>query len=385
MPRVRRCRALLALIWAVCVLTISPRVWAQPAAAASALEPDLRDAIDAAARAEMDRQGLVGLALGVIRDGEVVYTAGFGLADRASDTPVTPKTMFRWASISKPVTAVAAMQLVERGELDLDADLRTYVPEFPDKGVSITSRQLLSHLGGIVHYSNGPVIATKREYDDDHPYEDVVLALDTFMESPLVNAPGEKFSYSTRGFMLMSAVVQRAGDEPFFTQVRERICTPLGLTTLQPDYQWLDIPDRATGYQRVRGLVLPSTNTDVSWKLGGGGFISNVEDLAGFAAGLIGDELMQPEIKAIMWTEQTTSKGDGVGYGLGFDVSRPNGALRIAHNGAQEKTRTRMVIYPEQRHGLVVMTNSEWAEVGPITTAIYRGIRAWESGEVEGN
>ena len=93
--------------------------------------------------------------------------------------------MFRWASISKSLTAVAAMQLWERGDLDLKREARRYVPEFPDKGTTIRVWHLLCHQGGIVHYTNGKVIQTKRNYPMAHPFENVIFALDTFRESPL--------------------------------------------------------------------------------------------------------------------------------------------------------------------------------------------------------
>ena len=187
------------------------------------------EAIDEAVRAQMAQQQAVGIAIGVIRDGEVAYLAGYGFEDRERKTPVDADTMFRWASISKPLTAIAAAQLAEAGELDLDADIRTLVPEFPDKGSEITTRQLLGHLGGIVHYRNGPVIRTDGSYDQPHPYQDVILALDHFRESPLVGAPGSKFAYTTHGFIHASAAVERAGKQPFHLQVDERIATPLEL------------------------------------------------------------------------------------------------------------------------------------------------------------
>lgn len=341
-----------------------------PAAVVEQLSQDLRDAIDTAVREEMERQELVGVAVGVIRDGKVAYTAGYGYADREEEVPVTNDTLFRWASISKPVTAVAAMQLVETGKLDLTADIREHVPEFPDKGAPITTEQLLAHLGGIVHYTNGPVVRTQREYDTPNPYESVILALDTFAPSPLVHQPGERYSYSTRGYILASAVVERAGEQPFAEQVQERICEPLGLTTLQPDYQWVDIPNRAKGYRMVRGHVFPSTDTDVSWKLGGGGFISNVHDLARFAAALMNSELVNEATTQDMWTPRTDANGKSAGYGLGLRITNNHGQLRIMHTGSQEKTRTRMVLHPEAGHGIVVMTNSEHGDCGAISTAI---------------
>jgi CubicO group peptidase (beta-lactamase class C family) len=293
--------------------------------------------------------------------------------------PVTTATLFRWASVSKPITAIAAMQLAERGKLDLDADVRKYVPEFPDKGVKITARELLGHQGGIVHYDNGPVIRTERKYTMPHPFADVINALDTFKESPLVNAPGDKFSYSTYGFVLLSAVVQRAGGEPFAQQVRERIIEPLGLKTLQPDYQWLNLPHRAVGYRKEGKKIVPSTDTDVSWKLGGGGYISDIGDFAGFAKGLIDRRLISAQSEQLMWTPQTLRNGERTGYGLGFEVdTHKDGRLRVAHNGSQEKSRTRLVIYPRERRGVVVMTNSEWVDPGKFSTLVFAALGASE-------
>lgn len=111
----------------------------------------------------MRAQHAVGVAIGLIDDREVVYVKGYGLADREHRTATTRRTLFRWASVSKTLTAVRAMQLWEAGELDLDRDVRAYVPEFPDKGHVITVRQLLSHQSGLPHYDNGEIIPTVRD------------------------------------------------------------------------------------------------------------------------------------------------------------------------------------------------------------------------------
>ncbi len=360
----RVCGISLLLLLAGCAATHGSRT--------AALSPSRAAAVDAAVESAMRGDGVVGMAVGVIEHDEIVYLKGYGYADREKRLPVTAQTMFRWASVSKPVTAIAALQLVERGKLDLDADVRTYVPEFPDKGVKITTRDLLRHQGGIVHYDNGAVIRTEKKYAEAHPYADVVVALDTFKDSPLVNAPGAKYSYSTHGYLLVSAVVQRAGGAPFAQQVRERIAEPLHLTTMQPDYQWLEIPNRAVGYRKDGDAVVPSTDTDVSWKLGGGGYISDIGDFAGFAKGLIDGRLVSAQTAAAMWTPQNLRNGEPTGYGLGFGVggAEQGGRLRIAHNGSQEKTKTRLEIYPRERRGVVVMTNSEWAEPEKFTTAV---------------
>lgn len=341
---------------------------------AHALSPDQAKAVDKAMLAEMAKQDVVGLAVGVIEGGEIVYLTGFGYADRERGEPVTPGTLFRWASCSKPLTAVAVMQLVDKGKLDLDADVRTLVPEFPDKGAAVTARQLLCHQGGIVHYTKGKVIRTRRDYPTAHPFKDVVLALDTFKESPLVNHPGEKYSYTTHGYILLSAAVERAGKQPFADQVRERIIKPLGMTTLRPDYQWEAIPNRASGYRKVKGIIVPSIDADVSWKLGGGGYVSSIEDFARFARGLLRRELVSEKAEAMMWTPQPLSGGKATTYGLGFGVDGIGERLRVAHSGSQEKTRTRLVLYPRRQSAVVVMTNCEWANPGQFTTQVYSAL-----------
>jgi CubicO group peptidase (beta-lactamase class C family) len=330
------------------------------------LDTGIARQVDEVMASEIVRQELVGAAVGVLVDNQIVYLKGYGLEDRENKIPVTRRTLFRWASISKPLTAIAALQLEENRQLDLQADVRKYVPEFPEKNATITSRDLLCHQGGIVHYTNGVVIATQRKYDTPHPFKNVVVGLDDFRESPLVNDPGKKYSYTTRGYMLLSAVVQRAGKKKYIDQVQKRIAGPLGMRTLQPDYQWKNIAHRAVGYRKRDGKVIPSTNTDVSWKLGGGGFISNIDDLARFAGGLLNGRLVRKDTQTRMWSPQKLNSGKVTRYGLGFFSQGEGVGKRVGHSGAQEKTRTRMVLLPRKRLGVVLMCNSEHCKTGEI-------------------
>ncbi len=338
------------------------------------LTPDehLIDGVDKVVREQIEKQGLVGVAVGLVKDGQVVCVRGFGLADREASVPVSEKTRFRWASVSKTVTAFAAMLLVQEGKLSLDDDVRRFVPEFPDQGHTITVRDLMCHQSGIVHYRNGSVIRTERTYESANPFEDVVNALDTFRESPLIHPPREKKSYSTHGYILLSAVVERAGNERFADQVHRKICEPLRLKSLQPDYQWIDLPDRAKGYRRIGPAVIPSSNSDVSWKLGGGGYISDIRDLAEWASALCRRQLLDDEHYQIMWTPQNLKDGSSTDAGLGFFVKGDGNDRLISHDGSQEKSRTRLVISPSRKCGVVVMCNSEYASPGPIATALMK-------------
>jgi CubicO group peptidase (beta-lactamase class C family) len=361
-----RLACLFLLLWTTLSFARAPI--AQP------LAPEKAAAVDAAVQAEMQKEQVVGMAIGIIEKGQLQYLKGYGLADREKNIPVTTDTMFRWASCTKPIAAIAALQLAEKGQLDLDADVRKYVPEFPDKGVVITAREILCHQSGIVHYSNGKVIPTKRKYSTPHPFADPVVSLDHFKESPLLFKPGEKFSYSYYDYLLLSAVAERAGKQKFADQVAERIAKPLELTTLQPDYQWANIANRAAGYKLENGKVLRSTDTDQSWKWGGGAYISTVGDFAGFAEGLLKGKLVTKETETKMWEPQKTTDGKMTNWGLGFEVQTKNGQMKASHDGKQEKTRTRFVIYPSQNNSVVVMTNSEWVDPGKFSTLIYAAL-----------
>jgi serine beta-lactamase-like protein LACTB, mitochondrial len=331
-------------------------------------------AVDAAVAAEIKRQGYVGAALGVIRDGEVVYLKGYGLADREKKVPVTTDTVFNWASNSKPLAAVAAVQLSEKKLLDLDADVRQYVPEFPEKSAVITTRHLLTHQSGIPHYANGKVVPTAKKYAAADPFRDPVLALDKFSGSPLLFKPSEKTSYSTYAYILLSSVVQRAGKEAFNDQIDRRIAKPLGLKSLQLDFETRDQAHWAAAYVKgPAGAVVPAKDEANYWKHGGGGYKSNVADFARWAAGLIGRKLMSEKTEALMWTPVSLAGGEKTKWGLGFTVE-DQGGLKVSHNGRQPETSTRLVLYPRARHGLVFMTNCGFGDVGAVTTAVYKAL-----------
>ncbi|MFZ4573850.1 MAG: serine hydrolase domain-containing protein [Phycisphaerales bacterium] len=321
------------------------------------------DAVDRIVLEQVKAQSLVGISVACARDGTIVLERHYGFEDRAQKVPASGETMYRWASISKPVTSVAAMQLVETGKLSLDADARSIVNEFPEKPWTITICQLLCHQGGIVHYTNGEVVRLPTPKSPAHPYEDVVVALDTFKMSPLVCEPGTKYSYSTHGYMLVAAAVQRAGGEPFWQQVRSRIAEPAGMKSFRPDYQWESIPHRAVGYRALAGVVVESTDTDVSWKLGGGGFISNVGDLSRFSIALMDDRLVRPETFVRMRERQPLRDGSKTGYGLGLDIGSFRGRPTCAHSGSQEKAATFLLMAPEDGLSVAIMCNTEGASL----------------------
>ena len=322
---------------------------------------------------EIEKQQMVGLSVGLHVRGWKSATLHYGWEDREQEIPASDDTMYRWASISKPVTAILAMQLYNEGKLDLDRDVREYVSEFPAKPWPITPRQLLCHQGGVVHYTNGEVIPTIREYDVENPYQDTILALDKFKESPLVGEPGTRFSYTTHGYMLLGAVVQRSGNEAFASQAHNRVAAPLDMSSFQPDYQWIDIPHSTIGYRKNReGEVERSGDWDVSWKLPGGGFISNVRDLTRFGVGLLENKLVDSSTRAMMWTPQKTQDGETTLYGLGFLTLMIDHRRVAAHRGYQQKTATLLMMDPEKNIVIALMCNTEGSRLAGLATDLLR-------------
>lgn len=338
---------------------------------ARTLPPAEVAAIDGAVRAEMERQRLVGVAVGIIHESEIAYLQGYGLADREAKAPVTPRTIMNWASNSKPMAAVLAMKLVDANRLDLQADVRTYVPEFPDKAVKITARDLLCHQSGIVHYANGVVLATKREYTAADPGMDPVLMLDKFNRSPLLYAPGEKTSYSSYAYVLLSAVVQRAAGRPYDELVRSQIARPLKMKSLQLDMPADQQPDWAAGYTRNRlGVIARASEEAHYWKFGAGGYKSDIGDFARWARGLMKGGLVSTAAQERMWAPQKLNDGKPTGYGLGFRVDRSAAGLAVSHGGKQEEATSFMIIEPEAGRGIVVLCNCGFADINALVKAV---------------
>lgn len=329
-------------------------------------------AIDTAVKAQMEKQGFIGVAVGILQNNEIVYLQGYGLADQAKKLPVTTQTIFNWASNSKPVCSVLAMQLAEQRKLDLNVDIRQYLPEFPAKSGTITMRHLLCHQSGIQHY--GRPIPTSRQYNTPMPHMDPVLALDVFNQSPLLHTPGSKELYSSYAYVVASAVIHKAGGESYATQLQKRIVKPLNLTSLQYDVPFDNQPHWATGYIKVAGVVTPAKEEAHYWKHGAGGFKSNIVDFARWAQGLLQHKLVSNTTEQAMWTRQQTSDGKTARYGLGFVID-DQGGLRVSHSGKQDEATSRLVIYPRSGSGVVVMTNCGFGDPAAISTAIFATLR----------
>ena len=316
-------------------------------------------AIDEAVNAFMQKQHVPGLSLAIVTNHEISYEHGYGLADIENNVPATPETVYRLASISKLLTAVAAMQLVEQSKLDLNAPIQTYVPDFPEKQAAITCQHLLTHQSGIRHYKGD-------ENRSAVTYAHVKDSFGVFKDDPLLFNPGEQVSYTTYGFNLLGAAIEGASGENYVKFVTDNICQPAGMTTMRPDSVAKIIPHRAAGYRSSGPVLVNDYAVDVSNKIPGGGWCSTAGDLARFAIVWEQGRLVKPETLEKMWTPQKTSNGKTTDRGLGCALLMIGDDLRVSHSGGQPKVSTYLTLSPNSKSAVAIMCNLSGENLKPL-------------------
>lgn len=326
--------------------------------AAPALSPSKIDRIEELITAEMARQSIPGLSISVATDGALKWSAGFGMADLENFVPAKSSSVYRLASISKPITAVAAMQLVEQHKMDLDAPVETYLPQFPHKPWPIRIRHLLTHQSGIRHYN---------EYETDNRewrhYYSTAQCLRRFHDDPLLFEPGTKRMYTTYGYVLLGAAVEAVSGTSLIEQFRERIFRPAGMRTIRDDNTFALIPNRVRGYRRSKhGQILNCDFTDTSYKIAGGGLISNADDLVKFALAFDSGMLVKKSTAAQMLVRQKLANGEVTASGLGWAVTNVKGQQWWGHSGGQQGTTTDLIFLPGAGTAIAVMMNLEGAQ-----------------------
>jgi len=326
-------------------------------------DPSFKAEVEKRIVAAMEKGRIVGLSAAVVVDHALAWSKGFGLADLEHSVPARPQTVYRLASVSKPITAVAVMQLVEEGKIDLDAPVEKYVPSWPKKEWTVTPRQLLAHLGGVRHYKDEAETLSLQHYAS------LTEALGMFKDDPLLHEPGTKFRYSSFGFNLLGCVVEGASGRTFVDHCRERIFKPAGMERTGPDDVGAVIPDRARGYRRgPDGEVRNSALIDTSCKVPGGGLVSTAEDMARFAIALQAGKLVKRETLEAMFAPQKSRDGKAVGYGLGWFVSADGKVVR--HGGSQQGARTVVHMVPERKLAVVILCNLEGTNVDELAAQV---------------
>ncbi|HKC63741.1 MAG TPA: serine hydrolase domain-containing protein [Pyrinomonadaceae bacterium] len=321
-------------------------------------------------RQQMLKNKIPGLTIGFVKD-DYIWVKGFGSADLENKVPAKADSAYRFASIQKSMTAVAVLQLVEQGKINLDAEIQTYVPYFPKKKYPITVRQLLGHLGGIPHYVNRDA----EQHIKEHKTTREAIAI--FENYDLVAEPGTKFSYSSYGYNLLGAAIEGASKQSYADYMREHVWQPVGMNDTRMDDPLDIIPNRVRGYQIINGVIKNSEFIDVSSRFAAGGTRGTVVDLLRFMKGLNDEKLLTRESLDLMYTPMKTRDGKFSGfprtdgYAMGWNVVPQKSGLVVVNDGGQQETRTFILNFPSKHFAIAVAQNLEKDDDGAIIFRLY--------------
>lgn len=313
--------------------------------------------VDRIIQDEIIKQNVVGAAVGIVKNGRIVHLNGYGHTSLDRTEEITVNTIFRWASISKPLTAVAALQLDEQNPsysiYDTVANHVSYWPSEGAKG-NITILQLLSHRAGIIHYrSTGNCPCNSDPNPDEDMHDDGPFhprnAVAIFKDQDLCFNPGSLEKYSTFGYNLLAASIEDASGQSYANWVNNNIAVPLGMNSLR------QATGELNGYNVENGRLVDRIDGSKGCVLPGGGWESGIRDLALFGNALIHNTLLDNTSR--MWNEVTGNDT----YRLGIN-RRPNES-RIYHGGTHNNLRTYMELYPNRadKLGVVIYLNGRHA------------------------
>lgn len=328
-----------------------------------------------AAIAGLTAQNLPGISVAVGVNADLVWAEGLGWADYEKRTPVSPDTRFRIAAAAIPFTSAAVGVLLEKHQMNLDDEIQIYVPEFPKKQWPITLRQVMAHTAGL-RYDGSDIPPGLQDC------ERAADGLARFADRPLLFEPGSQYEFSSDSWTLVSAAVEAAVDEPFFTFMRKQIFEPLGLTGTIPDRATEPIADRATFYfprfaAETRYGPEPAQDGAYSCTAGAGGFLSTPSDLVRFGVAVGEGRLLQPATVALLQTSQRLASAKETGYGLGWDIETiqlPGGeAQAVGHDGEFGMGgSTSLIMLRKQGIVVAVTTNISHADTSSIAVGIAR-------------
>jgi len=357
----------IVLVVPLSALPQTPKTQSTSSTAASQ-DPRLQD-FENFVRREMERDKIPGLTIGFLKDNQT-WVKAFGYADVENKTPATENSAYRIASTTKTMTAMAVVQLAERGKISLDGEIQTYLPDYPKQKWPVTVRQLLTHLGSIQASSGlGP---------DQVSMKDLVARISS---TPGTIEPGTRFIYATADYNLLAAAVENVTGGSFDKYLRENLWLPAGMNDTRIDDVRGLVPNRVRGYDIADGELKNAPFINVSSRIGGGGATSTVPDLLRWGQAIIDRKLISAKSYEEMLKPVATSGGRWSGifngehyYTLGWMISPFNGNFVIDHGGSQKGTAASFFVFPARRMAFAVLANLELADLDKYFRRLFETI-----------
>jgi CubicO group peptidase (beta-lactamase class C family) len=311
----------------------------------------------------MQKHRTPGLSLAIVKNGKTIKTAGYGLANVELNVAASPETVYQSGSVGKQFTAAAVMLLVEDGKIALDDRITKYLADTPESWKDITVRHLLAHTSGI-----GNLAPTEINHRLDYTDEELVKKA---VAQPLAFAPGERWSYSNTGYILLGIIVKKATGKFYGDFLRERIFAPLKMDAARVISDADIIPNRAAGYHIIKGelknqpYISPSLNRTAD-----GTLYLTVGDLAKWDAALYTDKLFKKASLEQMFTPAKLTNGKNHPYGFGWFINDVRGHRLIEHGGGWQGFTAHIARYADDGLTIIVLTNAFPADPSGIAHGI---------------
>ena len=320
-----------------------------------------------------------GISAGYASSENILWLGYAGQANEETEKVVDATTIFRMASIAKPITAIATLQLVEKGKLDLDQPISSYLPDFPIKeGTAITARHLLQHSSGIGGYKSSKESETKKEYPT------LLDAINVFKDRPLRFKPGTDFYYTSYGYVVLGWVIEKVSGQSYETYVQEHILDKAGMRNTGIE-SFANPPDGQTSFYSQKNRLTKDYDaadnklkkldrTNLSNRTPGGGFYTTAADLLKFGQAILTEKLIKEKSTNLMWTDSGLKK-QGNPYGMGWYLygENPKYGPVYGHSGTQAGASNQIMILPEEKLVVIGMSNTShsWGHVFGMTVRLF--------------
>ncbi len=295
----------------------------------------------------------IGITAAYSVNGEVKWAKSSGLSCEDSETPFSSTTLTRIASVAKNFTAVAIMQLVEKGLISLDDPIDTYLEDLPEDKKQITVRQLLAHTSGMPQYKG------EDEIENTIHYKSIQDAMNVFIERPLLFESGTKYFYTTYGYVILGKLIEDVTSMTYEAYMKTNIFDTAGMQNTVIEYVDEEYLNKSCLYHNNGKKAKEGKQNDLSNRVPGGGYISTLEDLIRFGNALLDGKLLSQGSFEKMLEIQPV-KYDGNKYGLGWYLYAPppNENLVVGHSGGQTGCTSQLMIVPKTKTVVVVLSNT---------------------------
>jgi D-alanyl-D-alanine carboxypeptidase len=318
--------------------------------------------VDEYIEAEMKRLRIPGLSVAVIKDGTLVKATGYGLANLETGTLAHPGTVYKTASLSKPMIGVAVLQLVQDGKLSLEDKISRYLVDSPPSWSEITVRHVLTSTSGI------PRDPVERDYQ---PYvnQPITAVIKAAYSLPLRFQPGEKWLYSNVGYYILAEIISKSSGTPWDQFIEQRIFIPAAMTSTRVTSTVEIVAHRAAGYQTTKEGTLVNAEDWIAVRPSGA-FLSSVLDLAKWDAFVSRGAGLSDAFREILWTPAVLNNGGKTNYGCGWIIDTYRGRSRRHHDGQFPGFRSDYERFDDDKLSVIVLANSDNANIEPLALTI---------------